>query len=157
MARQTWTVNALADELGIDRRTLGKRLKGVEPADTQSLGNRTVSRYHLVDVVQALIDACSGSGDAVSEKARLDRARADQVEFDLAIKRGQYAPIDALQMAVADMASQARSIIEGLPKRIKNSLPSLRAREIKILETELVKARRSLSEIQCDFDTEGDS
>jgi phage terminase Nu1 subunit (DNA packaging protein) len=100
------------------------------------------------------------NGEAIdprAARARLDSLRADQIEFELAIKRGDYAPIEALRYAVGDMASQIKAIFEGIPKRIKNSLPTLRAREIKILERELVKAGNAVSEIQIDFDIEDES
>ena len=94
------------------------------------------------------------AGDPQQMRARLDKLRGDQVEHDLAIKRGEYAPIQALQFAVGDMAGQIKSIFEGLPKRIKNSMPSLRAREMKILERELVKAGNAIAEIEVRFDIE---
>jgi phage terminase Nu1 subunit (DNA packaging protein) len=150
-SRKHWSVNALSLELGIDRQTLTRRLKDAVPAETKQLANRTERRYLLADVVQALIDAQAESGDPITEKTRLDAARADQIEFDLAIKRGEYAPIEVLTFAVSEVASQSRSILEGLPKRIKNSLPALRAREMKIIETEINKVRKGMSEIQIDF------
>jgi len=91
------------------------------------------------------------------EKDRLDRLRADQIEFDLAVKRGEYAPIEAVKYAIGDMSGQVNAIFEGIPKRIKQSMPSLRAREMKILERELVKAENAIAEINVAFNTKGDS
>jgi len=108
----------------------------------------------LIDYRLGQIAGSGEAGDPQQAKARLDRLRGDQVEFELAIKRGEYAPVDALAYAVGDMAGQIRSIFEGIPKRIKQSLPSLRAREIKILERELVKAMNCAAEIQTTFDIE---
>lgn len=152
MKRKAWSVNALSDELHISRQALTKALQDVEPAETRSLGNRTERRYRLADVVQALIEGKTGSGSPATEKARLDRLRADQVEFDLELKRGNYAPIEVLEYAIADVSSQMVAIYEGLPKRIKNSAPFLRAREIKIIQKEITKARNLAANIQLKVD-----
>jgi len=156
MNRKTWSVNSLSEELRISRQAITKALQDITPVETRSLGNRTERRYYLSDVVEALVEGKTGSGSPATEKARLDRLRADQIEFDLAIKREQYAPIEIFEFALADISSQQRSILGGIPKRVKNSLPALRAREIKIIEREIIKARNAISEIQVDFNIEGD-
>ena len=108
----------------------------------------------LIEYRLGQLSGSADAGDPAAMRARLDKLRGDQVEHDLAIKRGEYAPIQALQYAVGDMAGQIKSIFEGLPKRIKNSMPSLRAREMKILERELVKAGNAIAEIEVKFDIE---
>jgi phage terminase Nu1 subunit (DNA packaging protein) len=90
--------------------------------------------------------------DLNNERARLACAQADKAELDNQIKRGEFAPIEALKFAVADFSGQVRSIFEGVPKLIKNSLPQLRSREMKILEREIVKAQNAASEIRVAFD-----
>jgi len=54
MQRQTWSINALANELQMDRRTLSDRLDGLPPAETKQLANRTEHRWHLADVLEHL-------------------------------------------------------------------------------------------------------
>ena len=54
MQRQTWSINGLSNELGIDRRTLSDRLDGLTPAETKQLKNRTESRWYLSDVLEHL-------------------------------------------------------------------------------------------------------
>ncbi len=51
MQRRTWSINALSAELGLDRRTLSKRLQGLPPVETKKAGNRVEKRWHLADVV----------------------------------------------------------------------------------------------------------
>jgi phage terminase Nu1 subunit (DNA packaging protein) len=89
--------------------------------------------------------------DLNNERARLASAQADKTEMDNQIKRGEYAPIEALEFAVADFASQGASIIQGLPIKIKHSMPSLRARQMKILDRELTRLRTALAGIQVRF------
>ena len=52
MTRTVWSINALSVELGIDRRTVARRLQGVTPAD---LGPDGSPRWRLADAVPALI------------------------------------------------------------------------------------------------------
>ena len=111
----------------------------------------------LIEFRLGQITGSADAGDPAAMRARLDRLRGDQVELDLKIKSGDYAPIEALRYAVGDMAGQIKSIFEGLPKRIKNSMPSLRAREMKILERELAKCGNAIAEIEVKFDTSNDS
>ncbi len=93
--------------------------------------------------------------DLEYERARLAKAQADKTERENTVRDGELAPIEALTFAIADFAAQGVAILEGIPKRIKASLPSLRARELKILGTELSKFRKALTSIQIQFDTEG--
>jgi phage terminase Nu1 subunit (DNA packaging protein) len=88
------------------------------------------------------------------ERARLASAQADKAEMDNSVKRGEHAPVELLKFAISDFSSQGASIIEGLPKKIKNSMPSLRAREMKILGKEISGLRNALASIQIRFNTD---
>ncbi|MCC8364496.1 hypothetical protein LK996_15600 [Lysobacter sp. A6] len=63
MAREEWSENALADELQIDRRTLGRRLEGLRPVRTKRLKSREERFYRLADVLRHLGRVASASGD----------------------------------------------------------------------------------------------
>ena len=67
MQPRTWSINALSVELGIDRRTLSKRLAGLPPAETKRLKNRDEKRWHLADVLAHLQDPDASRVDAVEE------------------------------------------------------------------------------------------
>lgn len=54
MQRQLWSLNALSNELGMDRRTLAKRLHSLAPAETKQFDNRTEKLWHMADVVSHL-------------------------------------------------------------------------------------------------------
>jgi phage terminase Nu1 subunit (DNA packaging protein) len=150
-----WSISGLSIELNMDRRTLGKVVASLEPVRENE---KTKTKYYLMaPVMWAIIKNYTGEGNPAGEKSRLDRLRADKVEFELQIQRGEYAPIQSLKFAVGDMAGQIKSILDSVPKQVKNSLPSLRAKEIKILERELVKAQNAASKIQIVFDTDDSS
>jgi phage terminase Nu1 subunit (DNA packaging protein) len=117
-------------------------------------------KYDLVAAVRGYIKYLQdrafgqdvGSSEFTSHRERLVKANADKAEMENDLMRGDSVPTDAVKFAVSDFAAQAQSIFEGIPKRIKNSLPSLRAREMKILEREIVKAQNAASEIRVAFD-----
>ncbi len=142
------SINQLSQITGLAYNTVKCRLSGLDPI---SKDGRTL--YFPTPGALAKIYGVN----AESERDRLNRTRADQVEFDMSIKRKQFAPITLLEHAIADFAAQGVSILESLPKRIKNSMPSLRAREVRILDKELSKFRAALTSMQIRFDIEDDA
>ncbi len=52
MLRQSWSISGLSKEFQIDRRTMAKRLEGLEPAESKVVGERTENRYYLSDVLK---------------------------------------------------------------------------------------------------------
>jgi len=142
------SINQLSLITGVAYNTVKRRLSGLDAIGKDGRTLLYLTREALAKIYGAKTE---------SEKDRLDRARADQVEFDLAVKMEQYAPIKVFEFALADISSQQCSILGGIPKRVKNSLPALRAREIKIIEREIIKAQNAIAEIQVDFNIEGGS
>ena len=153
--------------LGCDSRTVqtyGKR--AVNPLPVVKQGKRgTPTLYDPHQVLQwaiqnelaKVIDDDGDSGIVLNleaQRARLAAAQAVKVETENEVRAGELAPVKVLEFAIGDFAGQALSIFEGIPAKIKRSLPSLRAREIKILERELVKVRNAVASIQINFDTE---
>lgn len=54
MQTQLWSINALSNELNMDRRTLSKKLTGLPAAETKRIGKRVEKRWQLADVVEHL-------------------------------------------------------------------------------------------------------
>jgi len=104
-------------------------------------------------LAQLMIDEDGSVLDLEHERARLAKEQADKIARENAVRDGELAPIEALVFALSDVSVQQVAILEGLPKRIKASMTSLRAREIKILEREIIKARNAIAEIQVDFNS----
>jgi hypothetical protein len=52
MQAQTYSINALANELGKDRRTIARQLQGLPPAETRRVGRRQEKRWRLTDVLK---------------------------------------------------------------------------------------------------------
>jgi hypothetical protein len=63
MQRQLWSLNALSNELGMDRRTLAKRLQSLPPLETKEYDKRTEKLWHMADVVEHLQRQKTKPGD----------------------------------------------------------------------------------------------
>lgn len=81
MQRKLWSINGLAAELDIDRRTMAKRLEGMTPATTKQVGSRTEKRWHLADVLSHFNNPQSPDGEILNleaQRARLARILHEQ-------------------------------------------------------------------------------
>jgi phage terminase Nu1 subunit (DNA packaging protein) len=140
-------MNQLATLSGKSYRTVKAALGDLEP---HSRDGRTLY-YAPAEALRRIYAA-----KPESERDRLDRVRADSIEHDLQRKRSEVAPVKVLTYALGDFAGQAKAIIDALPAKLKKAAPFLRARELKIIETELVRMGNALAGIQIDFDTDGE-
>ncbi|MEO6687876.1 MAG: hypothetical protein ABIS07_17375 [Dokdonella sp.] len=61
MSKQTWSINGLATELDMDRRTLARRLESLPAAERKESGGRTEKRWHMADVLAHLKSAGTDS------------------------------------------------------------------------------------------------
>ena len=52
MQPRTWSLSALAVELGADRRTLARDLASLPPAESRRVGGRTEKRWLMADVLE---------------------------------------------------------------------------------------------------------
>ncbi len=77
MQRQTWSISALSIELKTDRRTMAKRLDGLEPAEIKSIGKRTEKRYYMDDVIKYL----NRSKNSDNADAKIERLIEQHKQF----------------------------------------------------------------------------
>lgn len=116
MIRQTWSVNRLSAELGIDRRTLAKRLEGLKPATEKHTARGIDREWYLSAVVEHLYRPTEGERlDPQHEKARLDAARADLAETQLGKVRGELIPAVEYERALSDGFKTVAMTLESLP------------------------------------------
>ena len=85
LTTQLWTINALATDLGISSRVLGRRLSDLRPDEVEQQAGRQVKSWRLARVLKHLkvadrtiVGPCGATADA--ERARLARARARKAE-----------------------------------------------------------------------------
>ncbi len=81
-------------------------------------------------------------------KARTELAaqQADGHKMKNAVSRRELAPVELLTFALADMASQAISILDSLPLRLKKKCPKLTARDIEFLRKEIIKTQNIIAD-----------
>ena len=144
MQAQLWSLSGLAVELGMDRRTIAKRLEDLDP-DEIVKGKRTEKHWKMARVFRHLNQA---GHDPQEEKARLDRLRADKVEHELDIAKGLTGSISILTDVLSNIAEQINSILGSLPLRLKKRSPKLNARDIESVRKEIVKLQNEISEVR---------
>lgn len=115
-----WTINKLATELGLDRRSLSARLKNLQPHHEVTRANgATVRHYSLKSVFTHLCGHREVEDSPASARARLDRLRGDLVELDLAAKRRELIPVVDFERAMASAFKLVASELENLPSMLE--------------------------------------
>lgn len=64
MTPELWSISGLSVELGIDRRTLNKRLSGLRPDAERREAGKTVKRWRLARVLRHLDLQSRGNGQS---------------------------------------------------------------------------------------------
>ena len=122
---QEWTISGLSVELGIDRRTIGKRIAGVKPirADGKS------KYYKMADVVAALFiepgTAEKEKIDYYTERARLTKAQADEKELTVKKIEGELVPADQVANAWAKETIAFKQRLLAVPSKVAPHLIGL--------------------------------
>lgn len=106
------TISGLEQELGKDRRTIGRILEGVPP-DGKASGR---DAWFIKTFLRASDNSGDGQAlDGAAEKARLDRAKANLAELDLAQKEGRLVPASAIEKAWGNVATEVRTRLMSIP------------------------------------------
>lgn len=132
MPRELYSVSKLATELGMDRRTIVKRLEGLKPARD---GARGAKLFYLSDVIPRVVDAAvedaiknrrvaggSVDGKELAEemadaKLRLAVAQADQAEIELRKTKGDLIESERVQGLWENLVTAFRAKLLSLPSR----------------------------------------
>lgn len=99
MQAKLWTVSELSVELDVDRRTMAKRLEGLEPDENETdKAGREHRRYRLARVFAHLMGAGAAADlDLDAERARLAHEQANRAAMDNEVRRGEL--LDQAQVA----------------------------------------------------------
>jgi phage terminase Nu1 subunit (DNA packaging protein) len=128
MLKGLWSLNGLAVELCIERRTLAKRLTGLAPADERRVGSRLERRWYLADVVGCL-NGHTPTDTRVSnldvERARLAKLQADRIEVELAKTQGELIPVQQVIDAWSARILAFRAKMLALPAKTARVLAAL--------------------------------
>jgi hypothetical protein len=130
MTRRKWSLNALATELGVDRRTIARKLDeaAIKPAGTK--GGAPV--YRLKDAVRVVSTRPAGQARSETTSSRLVDARtrsaeaeAEQAERDLAQSRRELVPIEEAVDVLIREFTHARQTLLALPHSLSPQLVGL--------------------------------
>lgn len=127
MQAELWSLNALAVELGRDRRALARDLEGLKPDEVTRKGERTDRKWKLKRVVEHLYRATPGTPaeDFDNQRERLAAAQAEKVEMENAVRAGQLVEASKVQATWADHTAAARSKLLGTPTKLGPQLTNV--------------------------------
>jgi hypothetical protein len=149
MHRQLWSVSSLTIELGIDRRTLSKKLSDLRPDGEGIEGGKTVRRRYLMHALkhlQAADRATAAEGQNVlAARSRLTRARARRAELEVAALERDLLPFDEVVQAWQQLVAAFRARCLALPAKLAPRLAMSETREIQAALTAAV--REALQEL----------
>lgn len=93
MQAQIWSLSGLAVELALDRRSLARKLEGLEPdEEDEDKAGRVSRRWRMARVV-AHLTGTAVDLDAGKERARKDKESADKLALENAQTRGELVGI----------------------------------------------------------------
>lgn len=107
------TINALATLHKVDRRTIARRLEGVEPVRTRRIGDRTLKFYRNAEV-RDLILAPSDAASLHAAYEELHAVRADILAMRRALRVREYVACEDVEDQLATLYKAARDRLLGL-------------------------------------------
>lgn len=120
MNAKKFSINALSDKTGIDRRTLKKWL-----GDTEGSNGSTFTLDQALDAIRKNRDT-KGKNSALD---RVRNAQADRAELQVAILKRDYVRRADVEVWVADMILNAKKVLLGLPPALAPQVIGLTAIE----------------------------
>lgn len=113
LTQQLWTISGLSTELGMDRRSLARRLDaaGLEPAEEKGRSKK----YRMSDVVRVLQDR--DDLDLTAEKARLAKEQADKTRLQNDEERGELVRVGDMVKWAGDMVAAARAKLLSIARK----------------------------------------
>ncbi len=86
------------------------------------------------------------------QRFRKTKAEADKIELGNVIEKREFAPVDLLEWALANLAEQVASTLDAIPATIKNHVPHLKASDLSIIEREITKCRNTAADVKLPWD-----
>lgn len=151
------SINWLAANLQMDRRTLSKKLAGVKPASETETGRGVDRLYFLRDVVDAIWAVGSGETDHLDpdqERARKDKETADKLAMENAVRRAQLVDISSVSSVWIDQMAGMRAKLLSMPSKLGPQLLNVTDARIVAdrIQDEVHSALNELAELSFDRD-----
>jgi phage terminase Nu1 subunit (DNA packaging protein) len=149
MTRKLWSINALAIDLDLDRRTVASRIKDVPPAGEL----RKHNAWWLADVAPMLVSVQSSKTNSNSDEtavyaAAIAKERADKLAMENAQRRGELIPVADMTVAMQTAFAYVRAQLLAIPTKAAPTVITLETTgEVNEHLTELIHdALREISE-----------
>ena len=138
----------LVREFGHDKRTIERRLRGIEPAKIEQRGSLLVRYWRRGDVLPRMGDSEPGS-DLAEQLERFHKAKADKLEIERAVRAGELVELEVLVAQLADRFMNARATLLGAPARLAPRLAEINATKIgkAAVEARMALLRQVLIEV----------
>ena len=118
MVPDKWSINRLACELAMDRRSLARRLEGLAPIEEKKGAKRTERFYRLAAVFAHLSRTDESEAlDLNQERARLTKLQAEKVALELAETRGEVVRMSLVVPHWQGIVANMRARLLALPSR----------------------------------------
>jgi len=147
MTPKAWSVSGLATELGLDRRTVAKRLAHAPP---HSLAPDGSPRWRLNDALRALFDVEDGRRtriDIDEARQRKTAAEARLAELELARQEGEVVAVEDVGIEVERRYAAVRARLMALPPKLAPMLcPEEPTLAQAMIEAAVIEALAELSE-----------
>jgi len=90
MQSKLWSISGLATELGMDRRTLAKRLESLAPAEEKKTGKRIQKLWRMSDVVEHLRSPRPQQAELDAENKKLTKEYLSTQLFPLIVSNAAF-------------------------------------------------------------------
>lgn len=155
MPRRKWTANGLADETGLDRRTVTDRLALVKPCESRKSRKGETRYYWGRDAFPALyaeqtsVPAAPDRPDADAGE-RLKELKVEEFELDLAERRGELVHAASVQAAFDAVLLESNARFGGIAQSIADEVRSATDRDtvVRVIEAAINGARELFANIR---------
>lgn len=148
---QVMTQQQFADLVGVSQQAVSDMQKrGVLRANV-------TGRSWLLAYCEHLREEAAGrAGTLAEERAGLDRARREEIEMRNATKRRELVPVAVIELVLAKVGRQVAGILGGLTPGIRLRWPEISADQLRLIDTEIARARNLAATMSPDVLTEPD-
>lgn len=126
MTPRRWTISALSVELGIDRRTLARRLEGLDPIEEKVVGQRTERTYRMRDVFKHL-SALEQRPSLDDERRKLTILQQERLRIEIEAKQGSLIDLQVAREEWGDACRNIRQRLLAIPSRVAPLMAGLDA------------------------------
>lgn len=132
-------------------------LVGITQQAVSDLQRRHVLRQNVTGAAWLLAycehlreQAAGRAGQLAESRAALDNERREEIAMRNAVKRREYLPAVLIAQVLARMGRQVAGIFDGIVPAMRRRWPELTADQLKLLETEIARARNLAAAVSVD-------